>query len=277
MCINSEVQKEESNNGKVHMCRNKVATKTCFYYNNLEISKSNVSPGIKDIEDIVSEGTEKKFCPYYMSRELGKNADLTFMPYNYILDFKARSAHSIDLSNSIIILDEGHNVESVCEDNMSFDFTSFDVASCIEDCQQCIELIMQKEEEGLADLPDVEDFKCELTAEDAALMKALFLKLESAISEVELDANGCATKSATFLLDELGKLNINSISRDQIVETIEQMSGLLAANKSKFFKPKHYALDKFSTIVRMIFSEDQDNRTIALNTKKFYKVHIQVE
>ena len=42
----------------------------------------------------------------------------------------------------------GHNVESVCEDNMSFDFTSFDVASCVEDCQACVEILMEKEAEG---------------------------------------------------------------------------------------------------------------------------------
>ena len=62
------------------------------------------------------------------------------------------------------------------------------------------------------------------------------------------------------------------MSRDQIIETIESMSGLLAASKSKFFKAKHYALDKFATIVRMIFSEDQNNRAHAVNNKRFYKV-----
>ena len=274
MCINSEVMKEESNNGKVHMCRVKVANKQCYYYNNLEINKSTLSPGIRDIEDLVAEGTEKKFCPYYMSREINKQADLTFMPYNYILDFKARKAHSIDLSNSIVILDEGHNVESVCEDNMSFDFTSFDLASCVDDCQQCIEALMQKEEVGYV---DDNDFKCELTAEDASLMKALFLQLESVIGEVVLDKNNCATKSASFLLDELGKLNINSLSRDQIVDTIEQMCGLLAASTSKVFKAKNYALDKFSTILRTIFSKEEDRPLVTRNTQKFYKVHIQAE
>ena len=29
-----------------------------------------------------------RFCPYYMARELRKEADLIFMPYNYVLDFK---------------------------------------------------------------------------------------------------------------------------------------------------------------------------------------------
>lgn len=274
MCINSEVQKEENNNGKVHMCRVKVANKQCFYYNNLEVSKSNLSPGIRDIEDLVAEGKEKKFCPYYMSREMGKQADITFMPYNYILDFKARSNQSIDLANSIVILDEGHNVESVCEDNMSFDFTSFDLASCVDDSQQCIEILLQKEEEGFT---DGDEFKCELTTEDATLMKSLFLQLEGIIGDIELDKNESATKHPSFLLEKFARLNINDTSRDQIIETIEQMSSMLAASNSKFIKSKTFALDKFGKIIKTIFSKEEGNHLSSRNTQKFYKVHIQAE
>lgn len=41
--------------------------------------------------------------------------------------------------------------ESVCEDNASFDLSSIDIASCIEDCTQCIELLMEKEEQGFSE------------------------------------------------------------------------------------------------------------------------------
>lgn len=35
------------------------------------------------------------------------------------------------LQNSIVILDEGHNVEKICEDSASYSLTSTDVAMCI--------------------------------------------------------------------------------------------------------------------------------------------------
>ena len=41
MCINSEVMNKESNSEKVHLCRAKVQSKTCGYYNNLDSEKHN--------------------------------------------------------------------------------------------------------------------------------------------------------------------------------------------------------------------------------------------
>ena len=39
----------------------------------------------------------------------------------------------------------------MCENNASFDLTSFDIASCIEDASQCMEILMEKEEQGFSD------------------------------------------------------------------------------------------------------------------------------
>ena len=33
-------------------------------------------------------GTRQRMCPYYLARELKAQADVIFMPYNYILDVK---------------------------------------------------------------------------------------------------------------------------------------------------------------------------------------------
>lgn len=45
-----------------------------------------------DIEDLVNAGTKLGFCPYYMAKELKQQSDIVFMPYNYILDPRARKA-----------------------------------------------------------------------------------------------------------------------------------------------------------------------------------------
>lgn len=67
-------------------------------------------------------------CPYYLARELKSEAELIFMPYNYILDVKVfffnfymliltctikiRQLHGIAIENTIVILDEAHNIVS---------------------------------------------------------------------------------------------------------------------------------------------------------------------
>ena len=43
---------------------------------------------VLDIEDLMLTGTRQRMCPYYLARELKAQADVIFMPYNYILDVK---------------------------------------------------------------------------------------------------------------------------------------------------------------------------------------------
>jgi len=64
-------------------------------------------------DDIYSEHA---VCPYYLSRAIQSKAELTFAPYNYILDPSIRRIMNISLRNAVIVLDEAHNVEStLCE------------------------------------------------------------------------------------------------------------------------------------------------------------------
>lgn len=84
-------------------CHAKIQRHICTYYNNVQQKKEE--PVVKeatvvDIEDIVRMGKIGRFCPFFMSRELVKEADVVFMPYNYILDPKIRTSHGIDLKVS---------------------------------------------------------------------------------------------------------------------------------------------------------------------------------
>lgn len=74
---------------------------------------------VLDIEDLVKAGQKLSCCPYFLSKELKQNADVIFMPYNYLLDTKARRAQGIELQNNIILFDEAHNIEKTCEEAAS--------------------------------------------------------------------------------------------------------------------------------------------------------------
>jgi regulator of telomere elongation helicase 1 len=68
--------------------------------------------GPLDIEDIIKAGETNEFCPYYQQMDRAEAADIIFMPYNYILDRTTRQSFEIDVSRSIIIFDEAHNLGS---------------------------------------------------------------------------------------------------------------------------------------------------------------------
>lgn len=44
--------------------------------------------------------------------------------------------------------------ERICEEAVSFDLTSFDIASCVEDLDRCLETVTRMEEEGTLLLND---------------------------------------------------------------------------------------------------------------------------
>lgn len=135
LCIHPDLERE-SNANKIQLCKIKVTTRSCHFHNRLEGQKDNPEfkeARVLDIEDIVRIGKKLKCCPYYASKELMQNADIVFMPYNYLLDPKIRKANKVDLNNTIIILDEAHNVEKMCEESASTQISSSDIAVAIED------------------------------------------------------------------------------------------------------------------------------------------------
>jgi regulator of telomere elongation helicase 1 len=71
----------------------------------------NVNEKVMDIEDLARHGKNRTLCPYFLSREMAANADIVFMPYNYLVDPMTRNGLGINWDNAVLIFDEAHNVE----------------------------------------------------------------------------------------------------------------------------------------------------------------------
>ncbi|CAD6218226.1 unnamed protein product [Miscanthus lutarioriparius] len=76
---------------------------------------------VHDIEDLVRVGRKAKGCPYFAAQHMAEAAQLVFCPYNYLISPVVRRAMDIDISGSIIILDEAHNIEDIARDAGSVD------------------------------------------------------------------------------------------------------------------------------------------------------------
>lgn len=76
---------------------------------------------VHDIEDLLRVGRQVKGCPYFAAQTMAETAQLVFCPYNYLISPIVRRAMDIDISGSIVILDEAHNIEDIARDAGSVD------------------------------------------------------------------------------------------------------------------------------------------------------------
>ena len=142
LCVNPAVMEAPSSREKLHMCQARVKSKTCTFHQNVEKSKVRpefVDNEIMDIEDLHKLGKKHNFCPYYMSRELYQSADVIFLPYNYLLDHKIRASLDIDFNGAVIIFDEAHNVQKLCEETASVNISGQDIALAVKDIEEAVE------------------------------------------------------------------------------------------------------------------------------------------
>lgn len=144
LCIHPTLSLE-TNAIKTEMCRSLTKKQQngqcdCSFYEKFqtliadkEFQNTHFNNKIVDIEDLVTTGREHHFCPYFMSKEFVTDADIVFMPYNYLLDPMIRNFHGIELKDAIIILDEAHNVPQICEDAFSIEFKSTQIVEAIQE------------------------------------------------------------------------------------------------------------------------------------------------
>ncbi|XP_046923808.1 regulator of telomere elongation helicase 1 isoform X2 [Lynx rufus] len=282
LCIHPEVKKQESNHMQIHLCRKKVASRSCHFYNNVEEKslEQELTTSILDIEDLVKSGNKHKLCPYYLSRNLKQQADIIFMPYNYLLDAKSRRAHSIDLKGTVVIFDEAHNVEKMCEESASFDLTPHDVASGLDAIDQVLEEQTKVAQQGEFHL----DFSTDSAAsglrmelEDLAKLKVILLRLEGAIDAVELpgDQSG-VTKPGSYIFELFAEAQITFQTKGCILDSLDQIVQHLAGRTGPFTNTA--GLQKLSDIIQIVFSADPaegvSSSVMGPGVSQSYKVHI---
>ncbi|KAM0686803.1 hypothetical protein COBT_001967 [Conglomerata obtusa] len=134
LCINPLLKQE---NDKNKACSDLLKKNSCsFFAHKDRVNKDNT---ILDLEELKSAGRKCNGCPFFASRIMEEKAELVFAPYNYIIDPAIRNAMSIELKNSVVVIDEAHNVEDFCRSagsvflaRSSIDFMMSEVSNCIK-------------------------------------------------------------------------------------------------------------------------------------------------
>jgi regulator of telomere elongation helicase 1 len=131
MCVNAAV-KNYSGNFLNIKCKQVRIKKECKYFFGAE-KLPKKSYDNTDIEELYSLGQKSMFCPFYFQRNKKDIADIIFLPYNYIFEPKLRKILKLDLKNSVILIDEAHNIESVAENAKSCEFSLKMIDDCLND------------------------------------------------------------------------------------------------------------------------------------------------
>lgn len=138
LCINEKVLKLSSTSMITEACmdlQKDTAKKSssCQYYDNYQTDLKHSDGAtekkfrdltlseVHDIEDLAEIGRSLKICPYYASRDTFAVAEVVSVPYQLIIDHEIRKTLGINIRDSVVIIDEAHNlidsiiaINSVC-------------------------------------------------------------------------------------------------------------------------------------------------------------------
>eukprot|EP01083_Nonionella_stella_P047931 128355_1 len=281
LCVHPKVSKEKGSKqntkcrsinapSSAHKCWFKLGSK-----NMSGVTKAVLSNHILDVEDLHLIGKDQGFCPYYHSIENCVDADIIFMPYNYLVNPNIRPP-SLKISNSIVIFDEAHNIESVCCDSVSFELRAETLAQCISEVQSVLELNKTSED-------------CLVSAEDLAGLKKVLLNLEQVIENIKLpkasreNAEPSITREGDYIFEILKEAEITMDVKDTIIDVAQDVLRELvtpeaeesasltmssAANRSSRSAGK-YGLEVFVTAMQTIFGKTFKSES--------FKVHIAIK
>lgn len=281
LCINEDVLKDAtSSSEKVHLCRAKIKSKTCGFHRGVEKAIENpeiANQTVLDIEDLVKIGKSCNACPYYMAKTLSGEADIVFLPYNYVLDPKLLKSFALKLENSIVILDEAHNVEKVCQDAASVQIASSDIATCCEDITHIMKLL--DENEQMLILPVGEDSTPDFTLDDCAKLKEIVLAFENEINKIEQVTSKGRTLPGGQIFVYLNAVNITQETYTMIIKLIDSMLEFMTnASAGKVFARKGFGLSKLSEFLGTIYGSMTNNVNEWKRTMEVgYRLHVEIE
>lgn len=266
LCVNPAVMEAPSSREKLHMCQARVKAKTCVYHTNVEKFKERSElrdNEIMDIEDLHKLGKKHMFCPYYMSRELYQTADVIFLPYNYLLDQKIRASLDIDFNGAVIIFDEAHNVQKLCEETASVSISSQDIAVAIKDIDEALEEIKNPVVSSFDD-PETNAASKELSEHELLYIKDMLLAVEKQFSAF-LGESKAVTKPGSFVKDLF-----QSFQNAAVIKALDLLVEYLNNSSSSGVTIKGRGVSKVHEFLSVAFAEGIKESDL----RDLYKVHI---
>ncbi|CAI5740061.1 unnamed protein product [Peronospora farinosa] len=263
LCVHEKVSKLQGTKQNL-ACRSTCKDRRCMYKLGVDSYvkrlKKQAQP-ILDIEELVITMKEKTICPFFLTRSMLPEAEIIFVPYNYLIDPLARRSIGISIENSILIFDEAHNVESIASEAASYTLSSNDISGCIAEVDTFIR--------GLSNKSIQLDAGSNLTMESTQTLRALLMEIDKGLNNFPLSSSGGFTKPGEYIFEFFEQFNVNFETCPLVLSMIEEIVEVAqGGNDSQRAVSK---LDTMLSFLGTIFRSKEQHLTSA----KYYRVHIQ--
>jgi regulator of telomere elongation helicase 1 len=285
MCVHPKVRTANATSADInHNCTSLNKERKCRFRNNLEgfvVNGCGADGGsskgeqyefgmqpVLDMEELVDLGKKRKVCPFYLSRGQIADADIIFVPYNYLFDKDARSntLSEVCWEDAILVFDEAHNLESFASESASFDLSSVDIAGCVNEVARAIGYLQAMPEVGEG-----------VKMENLIRLKSIFLQMEQYLENQVAPNGGSFTGEYIFEIFAKGA-NLNHSNHAVFLKFIKQVSDMVmemrggtggSSSATTSGTPK---LDHFVGCVKRVFGTATEGQSFA--NARAYRVHV---
>ncbi|KAL9654203.1 hypothetical protein ABK040_000785 [Willaertia magna] len=264
LCINPDVNSLKGFQ-QISKCSSLVRSSGCQFYNKFNEMKKDGTlllhekeDEVEDIEDLLSKGLRKGFCPFFHAREAQKQAEIIFMPYNYLIDPMLRKKVNVDISNSILIFDEAHNIQKLCAEASSFDFSTINICKAIAEVEKC-RLDLDNFTLDLESISRSADLRSDCHEVNDAL-----LDLDIYLDDMKVNDNG-NTMEGDSIFEIFAQAAIHPSTWENFVSKIRNIINYLQTKKLPCS-----GLERVKDAVERLFSGTNTEEVY----KNYFKVHI---
>ena len=246
----------------------------CYFKNNSNFLACNY-------DNLLNDYNNKKACPYYGELKKSNYCDIILTTYNYLFMENCRKVFSKYISNSIIIIDEAHNIMVNCENSISYMIKLDEIYNDLKQFEILI-LLQNKIEKKTIEIDDEKKFEF-LSNNYKFIIKytTICIKFYNNLLFLNKNENGKIELSGSFIFftflklfnnNEIDLIELNRFNIWQILNDEEKFIKLLEIFE-KYFYYNNFDSDKPNLTFLNFLTLKYNNEFKQFN--KEYAVHFQ--